>query len=118
MGAVSRLYRGEQQIDFIGRRRVAYLFSGALIVIGLLSVAVQGLDFSIEFRGGVSWEVPAGDATVEDVRGELGAFGLGDATVQRVSAAFGGEGADDTSGSRPAPRAPRSRRTSRRHWPR
>jgi preprotein translocase subunit SecF len=96
MGAGSRLYRGEQRIDFIGRRRIGYGVSAALIVIGMVSVLVQGLDFSIEFRGGVVWEVPAGDATVEDVRTELQPFGLEDATIQRVSPAFGGEATGDT----------------------
>jgi preprotein translocase subunit SecF len=94
MGVLARLYRGEQHVDFHGRRRVGYAVSALLILVGLASVLVQGLDFSIDFRGGVVWEVPAGDTTVPEAREALQPAGLGDATIQRVSPAFGGEGAE------------------------
>jgi preprotein translocase subunit SecF len=94
MGALSKLYRGEQHIDFMGRRRVGYAVSAVLIAIGLASVALQGLDFSIEFRGGVVWEVPAGDATVADAREVLREQGLETATIQRVTAGIGDGGAE------------------------
>ena len=38
--------------DFIGHRKVAYLISGVLLVSGLVSLAVKGLNYGIDFRGG------------------------------------------------------------------
>ncbi|HUF33583.1 MAG TPA: protein translocase subunit SecF [Acidimicrobiales bacterium] len=94
MGVISTLYRGEQRVDFYGRRRVGLVISVALLVVGGISVAVQGLDFSIEFRGGAVWEVPANDVGIAEVRSGLTPLGLEDATIQRVSPAFGGEGVE------------------------
>ncbi|UII33397.1 protein translocase subunit SecDF [Fulvivirga ulvae] len=44
-------------IDFMGKRRLAYLISGAIIVIGLAIVAVQGLNLGVDFKGGRSYIV-------------------------------------------------------------
>jgi len=38
--------------DFIGRRRIAYAISGALLLAGVVAVAVQGMRFGIDFAGG------------------------------------------------------------------
>ncbi|MHB8262518.1 MAG: protein translocase subunit SecF [Acidimicrobiales bacterium] len=71
-----RLYRGETHFDFIGRRRWWYLISILIILAGLLSLGVRGLNFGIEFRGGTSWEVTAPGATVPQVRKTMIAAGL------------------------------------------
>jgi len=57
-GAFGRLYRGETTVDFFGRRKWGFLFSGALLVITLGSILLQGLNLGIDFKGGVAWEVP------------------------------------------------------------
>ena len=57
-GRWKRLYRGETTIDFYGRRRYGFLFSGALLVVTLVSLFAQGLNLGIDFKGGVSWEAP------------------------------------------------------------
>lgn len=44
-------------IDFMGKRRLAYLISGAIIVVGLAIVAVQGLNLGVDFKGGRSYIV-------------------------------------------------------------
>ena len=57
-GRWQRLYRGETTIDFYGRRRWGFIFSGALLVVTLGSLLAQGLNLGIDFKGGVSWEAP------------------------------------------------------------
>jgi preprotein translocase subunit SecF len=66
-GPFGRLYRGETSFDFAGRWRRWFALSATVIVIGLLSVAIRGVNFSIDFKGGTVWEVPS-HATVGAVR--------------------------------------------------
>jgi preprotein translocase subunit SecF len=54
-----RLYRGEVSVDFVGRKKLWYMISGAILVICILALAIRGLDFSVEFKGGSLWTVPA-----------------------------------------------------------
>jgi SecD/SecF fusion protein len=41
------------QIDFMGRRKLWFAISGTVILIGVLSLAVRGLNLGIDFKGGV-----------------------------------------------------------------
>ena len=77
-----RLYNGETSIDFIGRRRLWLMISGAVILVGFASLFTRGLNFGIEFEGGTSWEVEAPDATVPEARDALRPVGLADAKIQ------------------------------------
>jgi len=43
--------------DFIGMRYKAYIFSGTLILIGLISLFTKGLDFGVDFTGGRTYVV-------------------------------------------------------------
>ncbi|HVM07047.1 MAG TPA: protein translocase subunit SecF [Acidimicrobiales bacterium] len=79
-----RLYHGETSFSFVGRRRLWATISLALIVVGLLSLAVRGLNFGIDFRGGTSWEVETDELTVAEARDVLGEFGLADAKIQLI----------------------------------
>jgi preprotein translocase subunit SecF len=54
-----RLYRGEISIDFVSRKKLWYIISGAILVISLLALIFRGLDYSVDFKGGSSWTVPA-----------------------------------------------------------
>ena len=54
-----RLYRGEVSVDFVGRRKLWYTISGAILLISILAVGIRGLDFSVEFKGGSLFNVPA-----------------------------------------------------------
>ena len=65
--AFQRLFRGETSFDFCGRWRRWFTISGVIIVIGLISLATRGLNFSIDFKGGTVWEVPS-TASVSEAR--------------------------------------------------
>lgn len=43
--------------DWIGKRRYAYMFSGAIIAIGLVSFFVRGFELGVDFKGGYSYNV-------------------------------------------------------------
>jgi len=74
MSAVRRLYRGRTQFDFINRWKYWFALSGAVIAVGLVALGVGGLNFSIDFKGGVVWEVPT-NVPVATVRAELSPLG-------------------------------------------
>lgn len=44
-------------IDFLGKRKIAYLISSSIIVIGLAIGAINGLKFGVDFTGGRSYIV-------------------------------------------------------------
>jgi preprotein translocase subunit SecF len=67
-----RLYRGEISIDFVGRRRKFYLISGLILVISIGALAIKGLDYSVDFKGGSLFEFsapafPATQATAQRI---------------------------------------------------
>ena len=62
----SRLYLGQTAINFFGRRLIGVVVSSLLLVVTIVSLAVQGLNLGIDFEGGTSWDVPASSFTVAD----------------------------------------------------
>jgi preprotein translocase subunit SecF len=75
-------------INFIGNRKIALIFSGLLTLISIGSLAVRGLQMGIDFTGGTLIEVgyqKAADLTV--LRNTLDAEGFNDATVQNFGTA-------------------------------
>ena len=73
-----RLYTGEISYDFIGHRRRWYILSAILIAVALLSLAVRGLDFGIEFKGGADFKAPTQVTaqTVDSMRDALNNSGV------------------------------------------
>jgi preprotein translocase subunit SecF len=82
-GLGGRLYHGETAIDFYGRRWWGLAFSGALLLITLVSLFAQGLNLGLDFKGGVAWEVPSTNLTVEQARSTLEANGI-DGTAAKI----------------------------------
>ena len=74
--------------DFMGRRKLAAILSAALLIVSIGSLAGRGLNFGIDFTGGVLLEVGyEGVADLPDIRDRLGAGGFSDAQVQNFGAA-------------------------------
>jgi preprotein translocase subunit SecF len=73
--------------NFIGNRKWAYLVSGLVTLIALISLATQGLRYDIDFTGGTLVQVRfERTPSVADVRRALSTIGLGDAIIQEFGA--------------------------------
>jgi preprotein translocase subunit SecF len=90
-----RLYRGEVSVDFVGRKRLWYSISGAILVISVAALLIFGLNFSIDFKGGTQIQFPVTHgATATSVEQTVKSAGGGaDASASEVkpldgSAAF------------------------------
>ena len=84
LGVVGSLYRGEQQIDFPRLWRRALIGSLVAVVVSVASFGIRGIDLGIEFEGGTSWEVPAPQVSVAEVRDALRGTGAADAKIQTL----------------------------------
>jgi preprotein translocase subunit SecF len=77
----SRLYRGETSFSFVGRARWWFSISLVVIAAGLASLGLRGLNLSIDFKGGVSWQVAAKNVTVPEASRAVTRAGLSNPTV-------------------------------------
>lgn len=66
-GSTRSLYSDTGGIDFIGRSRIWYWITAALLVISLLAIAIRGFSLSIDFEGGTKVTMPAADLVTEQV---------------------------------------------------
>lgn len=70
-------------INFIGNRNIALIFSAVLSIIAIGSLAVRGLEMGIDFTGGTLIEVGYQQpADLTELRNTLNTEGFSDATVQ------------------------------------
>jgi len=76
-------FRKTTRFPFMATRRRWYAVSATIILASLLVLAVRGLNFGIDFTGGVVLELGFPQAAeIDKVRQALGASGFGDAAVQ------------------------------------
>jgi SecD/SecF fusion protein len=60
-------------IDFVGKRRIGYLFSSVVIAIGIILIVFQGLNLGVDFKGGRAFVVGFSDPVVAtDMKVSLG----------------------------------------------
>ncbi|MGA8115844.1 MAG: protein translocase subunit SecF [Actinocatenispora sp.] len=57
-GLAHRLYRGDAGLNVIGRRKVFYLITLGILVLGIASFAFRGFTLGIDFSGGEEFQVP------------------------------------------------------------
>ena len=80
-----RLYRGEVSVDFVGRQRLWYKISGAILVVSVAALLIFGLKFSVDFKGGSVYKFTAPAATSAQVSNTVTNAGGGSTiTVQQV----------------------------------
>ncbi len=67
---LSRLYTGTGAFEVVGRRRLWFGVSGAIVAVAIASIVFRGFTFGIDFKGGTTVSFPRGStqvAQVEDV---------------------------------------------------
>jgi len=65
---ISRLYTGTGAFEVIGRRRLWYAISGAIVAVAIVSIVVRGFTFGIDFKGGTTVSMPRGSAQTAQVQ--------------------------------------------------
>ncbi|MEE3197543.1 MAG: protein translocase subunit SecF [Pseudomonadota bacterium] len=83
-----QLFAKVPDFDFMSRRRIAVILSCVIIFFSLGSVGIRGLNFGVDFTGGVLLEVGYSDAAnLTDVRNALADAGYDTALVQNFGSA-------------------------------
>ncbi|MGA1562951.1 MAG: protein translocase subunit SecF, partial [Gammaproteobacteria bacterium] len=81
-------FAGLQNIDFMRRRKIAGAFSIAMVLASIALLLVRGLNFGVDFTGGVLVEVGYPEAVeLNPVRDALGQGGFNQAVVQHFGSA-------------------------------
>ena len=83
-GRFGRLYHGLTRVDFVGRRKVWFSVSMAVIVLGLASLGIRGFNLGIEFKGGSSWEVLAPNTSITTMTNAVEKVGLPNPIVEKL----------------------------------
>lgn len=66
-GFFVRLYTGTGAFEVVGKRKMWYAISGAIMLIAILAILVRGFSFGIDFEGGTKVAMPRGTADVQQV---------------------------------------------------
>lgn len=78
-------FKRTPNFDFIGKRNIAMILSGVLLIISIYSLITSGLNLGLDFRGGILVEVGYPKAVeVETVRKQLADNGFKEAIVQSI----------------------------------
>ncbi|MEV4327361.1 protein translocase subunit SecF [Microbispora rosea] len=84
-GLISRLYRGDINIDFVGKRKIWYGLSVFLLAVSILGLALNGLNLGVEFRGGSVFDFTrTPGSSIEQVRETVADAGVHQVIVQQA----------------------------------
>ena len=83
------LIRAKTNFDFLGKRRFALILSTAINILALAGVAVFGLNFGIDFEGGIAIQVRAKEGTIhlDELRSTVGNLGVGEVRCRNSATA-------------------------------
>lgn len=75
-------------IDFMGKRRYAYVFSIILLLGSIFLISTKGLNFGVDFAGGIMLEIktPEAQPDLNVLRTDLNGLELGSVSIQEFGA--------------------------------
>ena len=74
-------------MSFVALRKYAFIFSAVMIIAGMISMGLNGLNYGIDFTGGTLLHLDIRqEFSLEDARSVLAPLGLEAATLQKVGA--------------------------------
>ena len=77
---------GKKKFDFIKNRKMAYIISVVIILVGLISIIFQGFNLGIDFAGGSLLQIRFDKSvSTTEVRNILSEFNLSQSTIQNLS---------------------------------
>jgi preprotein translocase subunit SecF len=80
-----RLFPEKTHINFVKYRHIAVALSLVVIVAAFVMLFTRGLNFGIDFRGGVTVEVTTqGPANIAKMREQIGGLNLGEVQIQQI----------------------------------
>jgi preprotein translocase SecF subunit len=70
--------------DFLGKRKIALIASTVINILSIVGVFTLGLNFGIDFEGGIAIQVRAkqGDIHLDNLRATTGGLGVGEVALQ------------------------------------
>jgi len=76
---------GKRKFDFIKTKRIAYIISSVIILIGLISIIFRGFNYGIDFAGGTLLQIRFDKSvSTTEVRNVLSEFNLSRSTIQNI----------------------------------
>ena len=85
-----RILHKKTHIDFMGQTKMAFALSAILMALSIGSLATRGLNFGLDFTGGLLIEVSYPSAPlIAEVRANLGDAGLDGSVVPTFCTATG-----------------------------
>ncbi|MDR1475020.1 MAG: protein translocase subunit SecF [Holosporales bacterium] len=73
----------DTKIDFVKNRFIFFAIFGALIFVSILALAIRGVNYGVDFKGGYLLEVRSQEKpNIGEMRSNLSKLGLGDVTLQ------------------------------------
>ena len=75
----------DTNIDFMGARKITYALTTLLLVLSVISMAVKGFNYGIDFSGGILMEISDDEViNLDELRGKLDHLKIGEVNLQTI----------------------------------